>query len=91
MFHLLEMSMLGVFMSLDYVLFYVFWEISLVPMYLSDRHLGWQESQLRIGQVLHLYPDRFGGHVAGHPGRLLRHGHLRHHRSGQGATLCSKA
>ena len=34
MFHLLEMSMLGVFMSLDYVLFYVFWEISLVPMYL---------------------------------------------------------
>ena len=31
--HLLQMSMLGVFMSLDYVLFYVFWEISLVPMY----------------------------------------------------------
>lgn len=34
MFHLLQMSMLGVFMALDYVLFYVFWEISLVPMYL---------------------------------------------------------
>ena len=34
MFHLLELSMLGVFMALDYVLFYVFWEISLVPMYL---------------------------------------------------------
>ncbi len=34
MFHLLEMSMLGVFLALDYVLFYVFWEISLVPMYL---------------------------------------------------------
>jgi len=34
MFHLLELSMLGVFMSLDYVLFYLFWEISLVPMYL---------------------------------------------------------
>ncbi len=33
LFHLLEMSMLGVFVSLDYVLFYVFWEISLVPMY----------------------------------------------------------
>ena len=26
--------MIGVFMALDYVLFYVFWEISLVPMYL---------------------------------------------------------
>ncbi|MCC6454434.1 MAG: NADH-quinone oxidoreductase subunit M [Caldilineaceae bacterium] len=34
MFHLLELSMLGVFLALDYVLFYVFWEISLVPMYL---------------------------------------------------------
>lgn len=34
MFHLLQFSMLGLFMALDYVLFYVFWEISLVPMYL---------------------------------------------------------
>ena len=34
LFFLLELSMIGVFMALDYVLFYVFWEISLVPMYL---------------------------------------------------------
>ena len=34
MFHLLELSMLGVFVALDYILFYVFWEVSLVPMYL---------------------------------------------------------
>jgi NADH-quinone oxidoreductase subunit M len=34
MFQLLAFSMFGVFMALDYVLFYVFWEISLVPMYL---------------------------------------------------------
>ena len=34
MLFLLELSMVGVFMALDYVLFYVFWEISLVPMYL---------------------------------------------------------
>ncbi len=33
LFLLLEMGMLGVFMALDYVLFYVFWEIGLVPMY----------------------------------------------------------
>ena len=33
LFLLLEMGMLGVFVSLDYVLFYVFWEIGLVPMY----------------------------------------------------------
>jgi NADH-quinone oxidoreductase subunit M len=33
LFLLLEMGMLGVFMALDFVLFYVFWEIGLVPMY----------------------------------------------------------
>ena len=33
-FHMLALSMFGVFMALDYVLFYLFWEISLVPMYL---------------------------------------------------------
>ncbi|MGH9773364.1 MAG: NADH-quinone oxidoreductase subunit M [Candidatus Acidiferrales bacterium] len=33
LFLLLQTGMLGVFMSLDFVLFYVFWEIMLVPMY----------------------------------------------------------
>ena len=32
-FLLLEVGMLGVFCSLDFFLFYIFWEISLVPMY----------------------------------------------------------
>jgi NADH-quinone oxidoreductase subunit M len=34
LFLLLEMGMIGIFVSLDLVLFYVFWEIGLVPMYL---------------------------------------------------------
>ncbi|TMI81592.1 MAG: NADH-quinone oxidoreductase subunit M [Bacillati bacterium ANGP1] len=33
LFLLLETGMLGVFLALDFFLFYVFWEISLVPMY----------------------------------------------------------
>src|ERR1700730_6688449 len=33
LFLLLHTGMLGVFMSLDFVLFYVFWEVMLVPMY----------------------------------------------------------
>ncbi|MEA3336569.1 MAG: NADH-quinone oxidoreductase subunit M [Chloroflexota bacterium] len=33
LFLLLEMGMLGVFVALDFVLFYVFWEIGLVPMF----------------------------------------------------------
>ncbi|MBI4052367.1 MAG: NADH-quinone oxidoreductase subunit M [Elusimicrobia bacterium] len=32
-FLILEMGMLGVFVSLDFFLFYVFWEVTLVPMY----------------------------------------------------------
>jgi NADH-quinone oxidoreductase subunit M len=43
MFHLLELSMLGVFVALDYILFYVFWEISLVPMYLLIGIWGGQD------------------------------------------------
>jgi len=34
LFLLLEMGMTGVFISLDLVLFYVFWEVGLVPMFL---------------------------------------------------------
>ena len=33
LFLLLESGMLGVFMSLDFFLFYVFWEVMLLPMY----------------------------------------------------------
>lgn len=33
MLMLLEMAMIGVFVSLDLVLFYIFWEIILIPMY----------------------------------------------------------
>ena len=32
--------MVGVFVSLDLLLFYLFFEASLVPMFFSDRHLG---------------------------------------------------
>jgi len=34
LFLMLEMGMFGVFVSLDFILFYVFWEIGLVPMFL---------------------------------------------------------
>src|SRR5690554_1198372 len=33
LFLLLETGMLGVFVALDYFLFYIFWEVVLVPMY----------------------------------------------------------
>lgn len=33
LFLLLETGMIGVFVALDFILFYIFWEVSLVPMY----------------------------------------------------------
>jgi NADH-quinone oxidoreductase subunit M len=40
LFLLLEVGMLGVFMSLDLLLFFVFWEIGLVPMYFLINQWG---------------------------------------------------
>lgn len=40
LFLLLETGMLGVFMALDLVLFFVFWEIGLVPMYFLINRWG---------------------------------------------------
>lgn len=36
---LMETGMVGVFCATDIVLFYVFFELTLVPLYLPDRHV----------------------------------------------------
>jgi NADH-quinone oxidoreductase subunit M len=51
---LLQAGLLGVFMSLDFVLFYVFWEAALVPMYLLIG--GWgTENRGYAGMKFFLY------------------------------------
>ncbi len=45
MFLLLEVGMLGVFVSLDFFLFYVFWELGLVPMYFLIAIWGHKEDR----------------------------------------------
>lgn len=40
LFLMLEMGMMGVFVSLDFVLFYVFWEVGLIPMYFLINQWG---------------------------------------------------
>ncbi len=37
---LLEVGVVGVFLSLDLFLFFLFWEIMLIPMAFPDRYLG---------------------------------------------------
>jgi NADH-quinone oxidoreductase subunit M len=47
-FLLLEMGMLGVFLSLDLLLFFVFWEFGLVPMYFLINQWGSEKGEREI-------------------------------------------
>ena len=48
LFMLLEMGMLGVFLSLDLMLFFVFWEFGLVPMYFLINQWGSEKGERTI-------------------------------------------
>lgn len=54
----LEMTMVGVFLSLDVILFYVFWELSLVPMLYI---IGAWGSHLRIYAAVKFFLYTFAG------------------------------
>ena len=74
MFLLLETGMMGIFCALDFFLFYVFWEVMLLPMYFligiwgapsrveAD---GGARRPLRRHQVLPLHAGRLGADAAG--------------------------
>lgn len=48
LFFLLEMGMLGVFMSLDLLIFFVFWEFGLVPMYFLINQWGSEKGEREV-------------------------------------------
>jgi NADH-quinone oxidoreductase subunit M len=48
LFFLLEVGMLGVFMSLDLLMFFVFWEFGLVPMYFLINQWGSEKGEREI-------------------------------------------
>ena len=68
---LLVASMMGVFISLDMFLFYVFFEVMLLPMYFLIAIWGGPEARVRRDQVPALHPVRVGVHPAGDPDPLL--------------------
>lgn len=49
LFLLLETGMLGVFLALDLFLFFVFWEIGLVPMYFLINQWGSKKGEREVG------------------------------------------
>src|SRR4030066_1232250 len=48
LFLLLETGMLGVFLSLDLLIFFVFWEVGLVPMYFLINQWGSEKGEREI-------------------------------------------
>ena len=48
LFMLLEMGMLGVFMSLDLLIFFVFWEFGLIPMYFLINQWGSEKGEREV-------------------------------------------
>ncbi len=54
----LEMTMVGVFSSLDVILFYIFWELSLVPMLYI---IGYWGSNLRVYAAVKFFLYTFAG------------------------------
>ena len=59
-FLILEGLMIGVFAALDGILFYVFWEAMLVPMFLIIGVWGGARSHLRHHEVLPVHVPRLG-------------------------------
>ena len=68
---LLETAMLGAFISLDLFLFYIFWEMMLIPMYFMIGIWGGKTPDLRCSQVLHVHCGRFAADAGGDHLRLL--------------------
>ena len=62
---------MGSFVSLDLILFFLFFELTLVPVVLPHRRLGLRPAGLRGDQVLRLHVRRVGLPAGGHRGRRL--------------------
>jgi NADH-quinone oxidoreductase subunit M len=69
-FLFLETGMIGAFVALDLVLFYVFWEVMLIPMYLIIGVWGTKED-LRGHQILPVHHGGKRAHAGGDPYPLL--------------------
>ena len=77
-FLVLETLMIGVFSALDLIIFYLFFEGGLIPMFLIIGMWGGQAPRLCQLQVLPLYAAGLAADAARHHGDVLARGHHRH-------------
>jgi NADH-quinone oxidoreductase subunit M len=82
---LLETAMLGVFMARDWSLFYVFWELTLIPLFFLIDRLGGQNRQRRQKAALNFVLYTMGGSVFMLIAILLLYDAVPTHSFGMGA------
>ncbi len=85
LFLLLDAGMMGVFVALDFFLFYMFWEIMLAPDVLPDRHLGRAAARICRNQVLPVHAAGQRADAARDARPLLQHERV--YRSGRHPVL----
>ena len=85
-FLVLETLMIGVFCALDIVLFYVFFEGGLIPMFLIIGVWGGKRRVYAALQVLPLHAARLGADAARHHGDVLAGRHDRHPDAADAST-----
>ena len=93
-FLVLEMAIMGIFLSLDLIAFFVFWEFMLVPMYFLI--LGWGHENRKYAATKFFLYTAAGSALllASHAGARLpapgrhRRAHLRLPRSSRRGTAC---
>ena len=69
---ILEVGMNGTFVAQDLILFFVFFEIVLLPMFFMIGVWGGPNRAVRVDQVLPVHAVRFGADAAELPGALLQ-------------------
>ena len=62
---IMESFMIGVFCALDLVVFYLFFEAGLIPMFLIIGNLGWAKKSLFCLQIFFVHLTRLGFNVGG--------------------------
>jgi len=78
-FLVLETTLIGVFASMDFVLFYIFWESLLIPMYLIIGIWGGKNRILCDTEVLPLHAGWLCAHAGSDSGHVLQgRTHFRH-------------
>ena len=77
-FLVLESLMIGVFCSLDLLMFYVFFEAGLIPMFLIIGVWGGKRRVYASFKFFLVYAAGLSAHAAGHHGHVYGCGHHRH-------------